>query len=537
MKLFFKSFFCFIVIFSFSSCLKKKTSPYINYKLSETFRYPILSEPPTLDWNKITDGESALIAQNLMNGLVDYHFSKNGSVDIHPGLARSWTSSPDKKKWIFYLRPSVYWSDGKQLRSQDFIDSWERLLNPKTGAEYAYFLFPIKNAQAYNQGKIKDFKKVGVKIGSSGELHIELNQGLSFLPYLFTWVSTFPIRKDIIEQKGNQWTEPENIVTLGAYQLHRWDHDKGLILKTYQRHYDSSPKQVNKVIFYIVPDETTILKLFSAGRLDVATQLPSRELRVLKKRKEYRNYGILRIYYYGFNIESKNLKDVRVRKALIHAVDRKEIVNLLNGGQTPLKSWIPKGLFGHNPDIGLDFDPKKASQILDKLGYKDRSLFPKIQIFYNTTADHKMIAENIQEQLKRNLSITIELNNQEWKTYLQRLKIKDVEIFRLGWGADYPDPDNFVNLMLSFSDNNHTNWKNDKFDQLVLKAMTTPNSPYRKSLYDQAQKIMLEEDVVVFPIYSAASNILLSDRVQEYPMHVMSHHIPFKTIKFTEDKK
>ena len=176
-SLFFLYFFCFIV--TGVSCLEKRKSPYISSDISHTFRYPIFSEPPSLDWNKITDAESALIVQNLMEGLVDYDFSKGKTIRVKPGLAQSWSSSPDKRHWVFYLKQSVYWSDGRLLTPQDFIDSWERLLNPKTGAEYAYFLFPIKNAQAYNQGKIKDFKKVGMSIGASGELQIELKKGIS----------------------------------------------------------------------------------------------------------------------------------------------------------------------------------------------------------------------------------------------------------------------------------------------------------------------------------------------------------------------
>lgn len=537
MKAFHKFFILTLIICISSSCfLEKKVSPYMNYNLHETFRYPILSEPPTLDWNKVTDGASIRIISNIMDGLVNYDFSDEKNIKITPGLASSWTSSEDSKKWTFYLNPSVHWSDGKLLTNQHVVDSWERLLNPKTGAEYAYFLFPIKNAQAYNQGRIKNFKKVGIKIGKSGAVHIELTKGLSFFPYLLTHPPTFPIRTDIIQKHGEQWTEPENIITLGAYRLTRWDHDKGLILESYKNYYQSLKKQVKKIIFYIIPDESTILKLFIAGRLDVASQLLSRDLRFLKRKKEYKSWDILRIYYYGFNIKSESLKDVRVRKALIHAVNRKEITTLLDGGEKPLKSWLPKGLFAYNPNIGIDFNPEEASRLLDEAGYADRSKFPKIGIYYNTSVDHKMIAENIQEQLKRNLGIRVNLNNQEWKTYLQRLKVKDIEIFRLGWGADYPDPDNFINLMLSFSENNHTGWKNKEFDDLVLKAMSVPNNSYRKSLYDKAQKIMLEQDVVVFPIYAAVAKSLISDRVKNYPMNSMER-MYFKNIELKEDKK
>ena len=463
-----------------------------------------------------------------MEGLTEYDFSGE-FVQLRPALAQSWKHSSNKQTWNFILRDKILWTDGKPLTAQHFIDGWERLLNPKTGSEYAYFLFPIKNARAYNQGKITDFKQVGVQTGSQGELIVQLEKGLFYFPYLLTHPSTFPLRKDVIEKKQSLWTNPEHIITLGPYKLQRWDHDKALILTQNENYYGKKPS-VKKVILYIIPDETSIMNLYSSGRLDVATPLLSRDLPFLKKRKDHYQYDILSLYYYGFNVEAEPLKDSRMRKAIVHAVNRKEIVQLLNRGNHPLKSWIPKGLFAHNKNMGLDFNPEKAKALLKEMGYKTSTELPKIQIFYNTTADHKMIAENIQSQLKRNLDLNIELNNQEWKTYLQRLQTKDVELFRLGWLADYPDPDNFMNLIASFSDNNHTNWKNKTFDNLIVKAMTTEDGPQRQALYDQAQKILLEEDVAVFPIFTGVSHILVSPRIKNYPKNVMSY-ILFKKIE------
>ena len=502
-----------------AGCLEKKSSPYTNYRLEETLRYSIGSEPPTLDWSKSTDTTSSLVIKNIMEGLTQYDFSEK-SVQVRPALARSWVSSPDNKKWTFYLK-SVRWTDGKPLTARHFVDGWERLLNGKTGSEYSYFLFPVKGAQAYNEGRIKDFKHVGVKEGPRGELIVHLNRGLSYFPYLLTHPSTFPIRKDLTDKNPGTWTDPKHIVTLGPYRLTRRDYDKALILAE-NKNYHGEPPSIKKVIIYIVPEGKTMLDLFLTNRLDIASGLNSRDLVFLKHRKEYRRHDILSLYYYGFNVKSEGLRDVRVRKALVHGVDRKEVVKLLGGGQKPLKSWIPESVFGHNQTIGLSFDPKKAARLMDSAGYRDRSSFPKIKIFYNTLADHKIIAENIQSQLKRNLNIDVELNNQEWKTYLHRLTVGDVDIFRLGWVADYPDPDNFMNLMSSFSDNNHTGWKNPKYDDLVLRALSLPNGPVRKQLYDEAQRILVERDTAVFPIFSGVSHILVSPRLKKHSLNVMS---------------
>ena len=273
--------------------------------------------------------------------------------------------------------------------------------------------------------------------------------------------------------------------------------------------------------------------MFFSNRLDVVEHLSARELPFFKKKPEYRSHPVVSLYYYGFNVQKPPLNNVLVRKAISHGISREEIALILNGGLAPLESWIPPEIFGHDKNIGLKFDPKMANQLLDEAGYQDRNLFPTLQLSYNTNANHKMIAENIQSQLKKNLKINIELDNQEWKTYLQRLSLKQVQIFRLGWLADYPDPDNFMNLMSSFSENNHTNWKHKEFDNLILEALPLPNGEKRKSLYGRAQKILLEKEAPVLPLFSGISHKLVSNRVKNYPLNTMSY-VLFKNIQLKE---
>ena len=514
-----KWFFVGLFLCFFPACFSKKHSVYTNYNIETSFRYPLLSEPPTLDWNKSTDRESSFIIQNLMEGLTEYDFTGE-KPSIKPALAESWTHSKDKKIWTFRLKKNIVWTDNEPLTAHHFFDSWERLLNSKTASEYAYYLFPIKNAKQYNAGQIKDFSKVGVKVLSETELQVELEKGIFYFPYLLTHTATFPIRKSLIEEKKSLWTEAENLITLGPYQLKKWEHDKALVLTENKLYYNKAPTFKN-VIFYIIPDETTIMNLYKSGRLDVATPLVSRDLPFLIKRKDHHSFPVLSIYYYGLNTTHPFLKNPQLRQAIIHAIDREEIVQLLNRNNPVLRTWVPKGLFAYNPNIGLKFDLKKAKKLLGEL---DPQLIPpKIGIYYNTSSDNKLIAENIQSQLKKNLGLNIELNNQEWKTYLKRLSTKEVEIFRLGWLADYPDPDNFMNILTSFSENNHTGWKNKNFDEWILKAMTMENTQERKELYDKSQKLLLEEEAVVFPIFSSVSHLLISPRIKNYPKNVMQY--------------
>ena len=528
MKLSFLNIIVLCLALSVLSCFKKNQSGQALLPLKDTFRFNISTEPPTLDWSKATDTTSSLIVDNIMDGLLDYDFSKQSS-ELKPALAEKWTSTPDGKRWIFTIRKDIKWNDGKEFKASHVWDGWERLLNPKTASEYAYFLYPIKNARAYNEGKIKDFSKVGVFVNKQGQLVVELEKGKSYFPYFVSHTSTYPIRKDIIEKYGNRWTDPKNIVTLGAYNLKQWQHDKRIVLERNANYYNQAAK-IKNILIHIISESGTALNMFEKGRLDVIGNLPSRELPVLRKKKEYRSHAILATYYYGINVKQKPFDDVRVRKAFNLAIDRKQITDLLKGDYVPLKAWIPKGLLGYDPSIGLDFNPEKARELIDEAGYKYRHTFPKVIISYNTHEDHKRVAEKVQAQLKQHLNIQVELANEEWKTYLQSIKTGRQQIYRMGWVADYPDPDNFMTLMTSYSENNHTQWGDARYDALVEKASVLLDEKERLKLYIKAQQILVEEAIAVIPIYSSQSHWLISDRVAVFPLNIMGK-IYFKEVQ------
>ena len=463
-----------------------------------------------------------------MEGLLSYDFSHN-TLALQPGLAKSWSSTQDLKVWTFVLKKNIKWTDGKLFTAQHIIDGWERLLNPKTASEFAYFLYSIKNAKAYSEGKIKDFSKVGVQVNAQGNLVVELEEGKSYFPYFTAHTSTYPIRKDIIKKHTTRWTDPKNIVTLGAYRLKKWEHDKLIILEQNPLYY-KPPVGIKNIIIYIIHENGTALSLFEKGRLDALGGLPSRELPALRQKKEYRSHPLLATYYFGMNVKQKPFNDVRVREAFYLAVDRKQITDLLKGDQIPLSSWIPKGLLGYNPSIGEGFNPEKAKKLIKEAGYENVKNFPRVVISYNTNEDHKRVAEKVQAQLKQNLNIQVELSNEEWKTYLHSVSTGHLQIYRMGWVADYPDPDNFMTLMTSYSENNHTNWADPKYDALVQQASHLLDKYERVALYNQAQKILVEKDFPVLPIYSAKSHWLISNRVKFFPLNIMGR-IPFNTIR------
>lgn len=501
----------------------KKNSGKLEYGLDikDTLRVNLESEPPSIDWSIATDTTSSLVTANLMEGLVTYDFGDR-DLSAAPALATEWKASSGAKVWTFKIRKGVKWTDGKEFTAQHVIDGWERILNPATASEYAYFLFPVKNAKDYNAGKIKDFSQVGVKVNSAGELVVELEKPMGFFPLVLIHHSTYPIRKDIVEKFGGKWTDPANIVTLGAYKLKVWDHDKALVLERNDDYYGEKAK-IKNVIGYMINEYSTALNLLEGGKLDFQRSLPYKELPKYRQFPGYRQYPMIMSYYYGLNTRKPPFNNLKVRKAFNMAIDRKQITDLLAAGQAPLTGWVPSGMFGYENDMGMKYDPVAAAKMLDDAGFKDRSKFPKVTLAFNTNENHQRVAENVQAQIKKNLGVDVQIANEEWKVYLKRLQNDTPNIYRMGWVGDYPDPSTFMDLMTSFSENNHTGWGSKTYDDLVAKGNSSLDKEKRREIYLKAQKILTEDDVPVIPIYSGVGHLLLSERVQNFPVNPLEH--------------
>lgn len=487
---------------------------------SELLRINITSEPPTLDWNKATDTTSSHVIDNLMEGLVQYDLADK-ELSLIPALATEWSSSEKARVWTFKLRKDVKWTDGVSFQAQQVVDGWQRLLAKETASEYAYFLFAVKNAKAFNEGKAT-WEQVGVKIDADGNLRVELEKPMGYFPNLLTHTSTFPIRKDLIQKFGdNKWTEAGNLVSLGPYKLVLWQHDKEILLEANETYYGGVPP-TKYVHAQMIVEQATAINLFDAGKLDAVDGIPSTELKTQRARKQYRSIGVLQLYYYGMNVKKTPTDNVHVRRALAHAIDRQKLVRLLDGGEIPMTGWVPSGMFGYFSDVGLQFDLEKAKAELAKAGYGEGGKpLPKIELHFNTNENHQRIAEAVQAQLKEHLGISVELKNEEWKSYLAKVKTDPPSLFRFGWLADYPDPDNFMNLMTSYSENNRTRWSDPRYDKLIEQAAGETDREKRREIYRQANQIMLTEGVPVIPILTGVAHLLVSDRVEGFPVNAM----------------
>ena len=481
----------------------------------QVFRMSISNEPPSLDWSLATDSVSFDILTNLMEGLTQY----DSNMDPIPAVAKRWDTSKNGKVITYYLRDDVFWTDGKPVTAHDFEYSWKRLLDPATAAQYAYFLFDVENAQEFNSGKISDPSKVGVSAISDLVLEVRLKKPVVYFPSITTFMVTFPQRRDIIEQFGNHWTDPENIVTNGPFKLSAWEHEYKLTLTANESFYEGRPS-LDKVLAYVVREKTTALTLYETGELEMV-ELPPVAIPHFKNHQEYETLPQLRGYYYGINVLKPPFDNPLVRRAFAHSIERSQLPLLLKGGEIPSSSWIPNGMFGHNPDIGAKFNPVMAQTLLARAGYPKGEGFPSTAAMYNTNDTNRLIGEFLQAQWKEHLNVDVQLESLEWKVFLNRLQVDPPQIFRLGWGADFPDPDNFMNLFISSSGNNRLRWSNPRYDELVALGATLTDSDKRQRVYDEAQRILTEIDTAMIPLFVATQNLLIKPYVKGFEINSM----------------
>jgi oligopeptide transport system substrate-binding protein len=496
------------LLLSALACLPRAAPP------PGVLRINLGTEPPTLDWTRATDSVSIQVIDQLMRGLTQL----GPDLQPVPALAERWHVTPDGRVYTFYLRHGVRWTDGEPLRAEHFVYAWRRLLDPQTAAEYAYFLFPVRGARAYNAGELLDPNTIGVRALDDRTLRVELEGPLVYFPSITTFMVTYPARRDVIEAYGERWTEPAHIVTLGPFRLEAWEHEYRILLRP-NPDYFAGPPRLGQIAAYMVTEGSTALILFEQGILDIV-RVPPLEIRRLSNHPGYRRIPALRGYYYGFNTEEPPFDDPRVRRAFGMAIDRRELPKVLRGGELPASFWIPPGMPHHNPGIGLRFDAEAARRLLREAGIDPEELTP-IRVVYNTDQTHRLVAQNIQKQWQTNLGVRVELESREWKVFLKELVVKPSPVYRLGWGADFPDPDNFMSLFTSYSANNHTRWGSPRYDRLVQQAARARDPSRRQELYDEAQRILCEREAPIIPLFVSAINLLVSERVRGFEPNPM----------------
>jgi oligopeptide transport system substrate-binding protein len=478
-------------------------------------------DPPTLDPTRATDNASGQIIEQLFSGLV----SLNQELDVIPELAQSWEMLGGGEEWVFHLREDARWSDGHPVTAGDFVYAWRRILNPAFGSGVASYLYDIKGARAYHQGQLSGPEKIGVQAPDPSTLLVKLEGPTGYFPLLLAQVMLYPVPRHAVEAHGENWTQLEHMVTNGPFRLECWEPGHSMILTRNPDYPGEFTGNVERVTLILNKDKAADqTALYEADHLDLAYLWPSPEGDRLRQRHagEYFSGPSLYTQYIGFNVNQPPFGDPRVRRALAMATDKETLASeTLAGYDFPATGGlIPPEMSGHSPGIGLPYDPERARALLAEAGYPDGRGFPEVQGM--TNPGHKKLAcDALRIQWRHNLGIDIVWQSLEWSHLLERLYQEPPPLFAVGWGADYPDPDNALRMS---THSQWTGWHNPTYEQLLEEAKYIADREKRMALYQQADGILIE-DAAIVPIYYGRNHMLIKPWVHKLSLSVMNWYL------------
>jgi len=543
------SAFLVLVLFGTISCTGSKGG-------SQEVTYNLGTEPAAIDPAITTGIPEANIELAVFDGLTRID---NKNVP-QPAIAASWTISTDLKKYVFTLRDAV-WTDGTPVTADDFEYAWKRALSPELASEYAYQLYYVKGGEAFNKSikvgtkyyvqavdakgnpltkkegdkdvavpdmakEIDPSKDVGVKALDAKTLQVDLESPTVYFLNLTAFPTLMPVCKAVVSKNDKWASDVKTYVTNGPFKLTQWSHNEKMVFEKNATYWDKDKVKLTKITYFMVEDESTALSMFQSGQLDASSTVPIAELPKLVASGDAQILPYLGTYYYLVNVTKKPFNDVRVRKALLLAMDRAGITeSITQGGQVPALAYVPYGL----PDALPGSDFRKASQesfykdddieaakaLLAEAGYPNGKGFPAFTLLYNTSNAHKSIAEAIQQMWNKNLGITCTLKSEEWGVYMDDRTNLNYTVARAGWIGDYMDPNTFLDMWVTGGGNNDTGWSNKSYDALIAKSKTTADPTARMAALHDAEKILMT-DFPILPIYYYTNPVLLSKNIVNF---------------------
>jgi oligopeptide transport system substrate-binding protein len=474
--------------------------------VDQVLKVPLGGEPATLDPNRASDSVSITVLTQLVRPLVYFDASLNTVSE--GGLADTWETSEDGQTVTFHLKDGITYSDGSAIVADDFVTSWKRLIDPRTAADYSYVMLDIAGAADVYGADPEDnaavdaaLEKFGVEAPDDTTFIVHLSHPATYFVSIATLWVTAPLRADF------EFGEADTYLSSGPYIMSEWNHEENITLVPNDAWTAGPASQLTEIQFPIIADPAQALAAYENDEVDIAA-VPSADVQRIRDDPDLSQQVIqgdrLSLEYYGFDMRESSVfgQSKSLRYAFSEAVDKQTLIDTLRAGVgTVAGSAVPPGMPGHQADIGIPYDADKAQTDfqagLDEAGVAAGDL--ELQLGYNTEADHEPTVEFLQEQWRTAFDVTVELVGLEWSSYLTRLNEDPFDIFRLGWGADYPHPNNFLtDLFTCTSGNNNMKYCNEDFDALMADAAVEPDLDTQVGIYNQAQEMLVEDAPVIF---------------------------------------
>jgi oligopeptide transport system substrate-binding protein len=475
----------------------------------------LAADPNTLNRGNGAEPESldpqfagGVAEENILNDLMVGLTTLDAAARPIPGIAESWTVSPDGKVWTFHLR-KAQWSDGTPVTARDFVFAWHRLLDPKTASRYAYNLWLLRNAKAVSSGKLPP-QALGVEAPKPGTLILTLEHPAPYLPELLTHPSALPLPR--MAAKNMAWARPGSYVGNGPYTLKDWVPGDHITLVKNPRFYDAAQIRIATINYFPIGDADAALRRFRAGALDIQSPVPTGQTGWLKANMPGALHVTpsLAIAYIAINLTDPPLKDARVRRALNLAYNREAITDkVLKQGEAPAYNYVPPGTANYPGSVGESRSDKNQSSAVDfrkapfpaRLAEAQKLMqaagygpFQRLRLNYETTnnPDNRRLAAILQAMLKP-IYIDLTLQTVELQIHLRNLRQHQFDLASANWYADFNDASNFLDLLRSNSGNNYAGYRNPRFDTAMDAAEQEPDPARRGRDLAAAEAIALAD--------------------------------------------
>ena len=476
-------------------------------------------DPPTLDPHITTDATSAQIIVELFGGLVTIDTDLN----VVPDLAESWDTSSDGLRYTFHLRTDAKFHDGKPVTAEDVRWSLERATDPLTQSpvadQYLGDIVGVKEKLNGDAGTIS-----GVRVVDEHTVEITIDGPKSYFLAKLTYPTGFVLDRENVEANPRRWSRQPN--GTGPFRLTNYQIGESLVLSR-NEFYHLGPPKLEEVEF-ILSGGTSML-MYENDEIHI-TGVGLADLDRILDTGNKLNAELIQappsfsVQYIGFNVNEPPFDDPKFRQALNLAIDKQEIASVVLGDQVvPAKGILPPRFPGYDPNVqGYGFDPDRARQLLSESKYgADLDSLPPITL---TTAGSfgaviSLDMEVVLQMWEKNLGVKVEIQQTEFATFLKDLNRRRFQMFDIGWIADYPDPENFLDILFySQSSNNHTNYNNPDVDRLLERARTETDKTARYQFYHQAEQQILNDAPWVPLWYSGERYVLLKPNVKDYFM-------------------
>jgi oligopeptide transport system substrate-binding protein len=477
------------------------------------------AEPGDLDPHLASILSDQIIVNTLFEGLT---LLDERTTNPLPAAAESWDISGDGLTWTFHLRAGLQWSNGDALVADDFVQSWRRILNPEFAGDNAWYLFALKNAEAYNAKKITDASALGFAAPDAKTLVLTLERPTPYLAALVSMPAWFPVNPRTLakfggmQKRGGDWTRPGNLVSNGAFTLAEWKPNARIALAKNPRYRDAAQNRLERIVFFPIENPDVEERDFRAGQLHVTFNLPVTKLATWKKQDpaKLRVDPTLQMNFLRFNTSRPPLNDARVRRALSIAVNREAIArSVLQGSRAAAVAMTPPGTGGYVARAAVPTDVDEAKRLLAAAGFANGQGLPVIDIQCRNDEIMPRLAEALQAIWQRELGVRTTISQLEQKTWIQNQQTLNYGISTAAWTADFPDPVTFLGMFTANSAYNWTGWKHPDYERLLESAAGTVDAKSRYEVLQRAEELLLIESTVA-PIFVGAQTYLIHPAVK-----------------------